>query len=269
MKHIAILAMLLVLAVSLIGCQFTGQYDISLTANQTTGHPTMERGGFPVTFVISGVGDKGEIDYGDGQTEAVSDGKVTHVYRVAGEYTAILTRGNQHVSVDIRLTNNPPHVAPPAGNHKSYEWHEYAQLYMDHRLAGCHNGTPQTEYGAYDPDGDPLTFTWSLVEDNGRHDTIFSPTKEVITDKEGPYWHVAFFAGYDGDAPLFPYLPFSAMRLEQTPTVKCGPTPQPPPTPEPSKYNATLKCIVRDGVGGETTYEQRIYIQRSTCKSSS
>jgi hypothetical protein len=247
-KQLAFIILTGILSFLLFGCQLFNQTDISLTTNITSGHPTIEHEGLPVIFSIQGLptdSNAAYLNFDDGETIRVSNGKLTHVYRTQGEYNATLQYKNKLAQVTIRAINNPPRVTQPWGITNYYEWHEYIIFDMTHCYKGC---MPQFEYGAHDPDGDPLTYQWSLVEDNGRIDTVFGPTQEVITNKEGPYVKAAIFMGSDTITPLFPFTPFA---------IKNQLSPHDP--------NATLKCIVRDYAGGETVYEKRIYIEQSSC----
>ena len=248
---LAVAVLLTTILVGATACLFAPK--ISLTANQTSGHPTETHNGYPVKFVVDGVPKTATMDYGDGSLELVSSGTITHTYRKAGTYEATLSLGSQNSTVTIKILNTDPIVYGPSSlKYDSFEWHDKVTFDMRRRTSGCDNGTPQFQYGAYDPDGDSLTYTWNVIEDGGARESIFDTQGRLITNKPTTEEIVVWFAGY---------------KESTTPYPLCSPTPIPDPSKPPQEeYNATLTILVQDGWGGETLYSRRIHVSGSSCK---
>jgi len=271
MKYLTVL--LIVLTLFLGGCTWWQTTpDLIVAANPTQGHPSAVDGGLLVTFRCSGGTGEYTLDPGDGTglLPAISTESFDYPYSIAGTYAAVITSGGQSKTITIEVTNHAPVVYVPFTVNPTYcDWMGkklYDVRYQEH---GCDAGTgaPLWAYGAYDPDGDSLTYKWTVtgpdkdgeIVEYSVFDTHPLPDDEVRKSISGKFTDdplTVFFAGWTAEEPPYEFF-VNPLGCEIDPWVI--------PEPDPGAGTVTLTLTVRDMWGGETTIGWTISLASTGC----
>jgi hypothetical protein len=283
MKKRILISVALIGTLFLAGCLFwqAPLGSLSFVADQLIGPPSLDDGGFKVTFDTAGGTGEYVIDFGDGTT-GVPSSPLAHVYERVGFYTAVCTSGDETARLEIVVENAPcgelyaPFICSPVTDCQTESWGppwhpcvecgpcpEPEEVECD--LWECErailDGTEQTigsvHYGAEDCCGYDLTYEWRVVLRSSCY--ALESTWDLEAWGEGPV--VAWYIGND-NPPLDPDYPVI------TAEGSFGPLGCPGPLPEPVEDHrvalATITLTVIDQFGSW----QSISVEKWVCSCS-
>ena len=178
--------------------------------------------------------------FGDGdQTAFGASATATHRYAVAGTYTIRLTaRDELNASTDltrsVRVLEQGEDRAP------------IALIAIGPRTGAAPLTLTFDGRLSYDPDGDPITYTWTFSLDGEVVDTLTDSMATRVFDEIGTYTVVLSVADADGAVGLSD--PETVLVTERGTPIE-PPPPLPRPTPEPPPPSHLQRPTQICGVG--------------------
>jgi len=239
-------------AVLLAGCALQ-RLDVAVSPE--SGHPLSGADGLAVRFRVSGAAGEISIAFGDGETLDTEESIFVHVYRRAGDFSWEIVSGGRIATGTVTVLNNAPKVKRPF-------WTEGVAMLAGelvvfdprHLLNGCDaSGEPLFEWGAWDPDGDPIEIRYLCSSDEtpGAEETIFSRERWDITGEWIEPDFTAWIAGWSYSWAPFPFvLPDHEDYFGDAAPLGCDPVPDPEPPLGEEHHHVTFTLEARDPWGG-------------------
>lgn len=267
MKRCLGLLALFAIAVLLAGCAVT---HLDVAVSPESGHPLPGADGLVVRFRVSGAAGEISVVFGDGETLDTKEPAFEHVYRRAGAYVWEIRSAAQRATGVVTFLNNAPKVKPPfwiEGTRVANG--EFVVFDPRHLSNGCDaSGEPLFEWGAWDPDGDPIEIRYLVESELGGPETVFSRNRWDITGEWIAPDFTAWFAGWTHPWARFSFvLPprddyFGGVALMGV----CPPPPPPPPPDLPgTPHDVTFTLEARDAWGGVGAVSWVITVYSGAC----
>ena len=196
------------------GCLFDPVFI--LTADPSSGRPSLEAGGLMVHFTVTGGPGTYEADFGDGSLLVDVPSTFTHLYTHAGTATASVRWGDRTASAVVTVLDSPPTAFEPFWSHcQPAHLGEKITFNSNYGYSGCDPATGRAVmvYGVEDFDGDPVRVRYYCNRaDTGAPESIFD---DRIANGVRTYARVnglwldlglvTYFAGWTGNQPPYPY----------------------------------------------------------------